>query len=553
MAKASFNLFLAKESCVEFDDLLTENSRQRLSDPNTYSFIFDGFADGARLHIFDRVRTVPAWIGRLRAEFGIETDIQTSSASGVLIFRTEGRLFATTFASGWMQLNDRKLEADFGLRVAINGLDDTKLKILERANLGDALRGVHLSPFQRDLNSFGVDEALDLIRKISGTANRDTAADTMSGAQSLKVTGDFTTADLPELASHSLGQFGSLAYQRTSFKVLDVVRPMTDKEVIDQLDQVVVERIKNVTGDFELGLPITYDNQVVEYRFKGFGSRRTHPDLMLSHYTEALGDDLQNLSVNVLKTHKIVARFDEDERSERPWTIRTALIGSIQYDDGLYAINEGNWYRLDERFSRSVLSAFDESVLDWVGVQAPRPFLTRAIGINNTSNRSRYEREADYNFEIANDLQLICMDADLISVPQISNSDFEICDLLDLRNKRLIHVKKNSRRSSVLSHFFKQGANSAQNIRFYPNVMNQLSEKIRLKAGDEAYRLFLDAHSDESRRWVVEYWIADSRRANGGFEIPFFSKVTFRDEQKKMRAMNYDVVIRFIELRYPVG
>jgi uncharacterized protein (TIGR04141 family) len=59
-----------------------------------------------------------------------------------------------------MYLDEDNIEGDFGLRVAINALDDKKLKRLERANLGDALRGVALSPFQREFTSFGQDDAL---------------------------------------------------------------------------------------------------------------------------------------------------------------------------------------------------------------------------------------------------------------------------------------------------------------------------------------------------------------------------------------------------------
>lgn len=449
-------------------------------------------------------------------------------------------------------LLDRQLEADFGLRVAINGLDDSKLKRLERANLGDAMRGVHLSPFQRDLNSFGVDEALDLIRKVSGTTNDDTNADTMSGAQALKVSGDFTLSDIPIIAADSLTRFTSHAYRRTGFRILDLVSPISDKDEIDELDRVVVENIKNDSGDFELGLPITYDDQVIEYKFQGFGGRRTYPDLMLAHYRNALGDSLDGLNVETLKKHKIVARFDENDNVERPWSIRTALIGSIQHQNQLYAINEGAWYLLSESFRDGVLRSFTDAVRSWRGVTRPRPLVQRVVsGNSRSSRRIRYESEGDYNASIAIDLDMVCMDADLISVPEVTNSGFEICDLLDVANKRLIHVKKSSRRSSVLSHFFKQGSNSAQNIRWYPNVMAQLIERVEEKSGPEKATLLSDMHADESRKWTVEYWLADTPRADGSFEIPFFSKVTFRDERKMLRAMNYEVVVRFIGLTDP--
>jgi uncharacterized protein (TIGR04141 family) len=46
----------------------------------------------------------------------------------------------------------------------------------------------------------------------------------------------------------------------------------------------------------------------------------------------------------------------------------------------------------------------------------------------------------------------------------------------------------------------------------------------------------------------VEFVIADSPRADGDFNIPFFSKISLRDESNILKAMGFDVAIRFIRL-----
>jgi uncharacterized protein (TIGR04141 family) len=48
--------------------------------------------------------------------------------------------------------------------------------------------------------------------------------------------------------------------------------------------------------------------------------------------------------------------------------------------------------------------------------------------------------------------------------------------------------------------------------------------------------------------WTVEFWIADAPRIAGGFNIPFFSKISLRDETSHLAAMGYGVAIRFIGL-----
>lgn len=59
---------------------------------------------------------------------------------------------------------------------------------------------------------------------------------------------------------------------------------------------------------------------------------------------------------------------------------------------------------------------------------------------------------------------------------------------------------------------------------------------------------FDNCHAD-NRKWKVELWIADSERTVGGHDIPFFSKISLRTEVIGLRAMNYDVGLKFIGLQ----
>jgi uncharacterized protein (TIGR04141 family) len=141
---------------------------------------------------------------------------------------------------------------------------------------------------------------------------------------------------------------------------------------------------------------------------------------------------------------------------------------------------------------------------------------------------------------------LICLDQQLVAVPGIQKSDFEACDLLDIDGKRFIHVKKSSRRSSVLSHFFKQGSNSAQQFRRFPALWGELGALVTaIKTKTEAKKL---TKAKDEPGWQVEFWIADAPRADGSLNIPFFSKISLRDEAIKLKAMGFEVGLRFISV-----
>ena len=542
MAQKTLTLYLGKDDLEDFDEVFTEEAQAKLGLRSTRVVDTPDFGDGARLYVFVGQDHPPRWLGELRQYFEIDGQITTSSAAAVLLFWSAGRLFASPFAHGWMYLDEHRFEGDFGIRAAINALDDAKLRRLERANLGDALRGVALSPFQRGLTSFGLDDALDLIRKISGRTRDDANANSMTGSRSLRVTGEFGIADLPVLAAEALDYFNSTAYQQTQFAILDSVMPVADRELRDELDELAAAAIRDGEERFELGLPVGFDDQAVSFRFRGPGLRGAHPDLLLRHYTEAMGERLPELSAEVLRSHRIVAEFEEEAKPSAQWPVRSALVGSLIYDNERYAINEGEWYRIERAFKDSIEDAFVGLIEQW---PAPPEPLRK---IFDEDGNGRYETEAAYNDRFAAENEFVLLDRALMRVPGVDRSDFESCDVLDIAEKRFLHIKKSSRRSSVLSHFFKQGANSARHFSMFANAWVTLRELVEERAGAQR-AADLDAVRNDDRPWKVEFIIADSPRANGAFNIPFFSKVSLRDEVRMLRAMQYGVGLKFIGLQ----
>ncbi|MEP5075341.1 MAG: DUF6119 family protein, partial [Lentilitoribacter sp.] len=243
MARKTYTLSLGKPDVVDFDQILSESARGKFAEPSTQIINAADFGDGARLYIFVGAFNTPAWLKDIRNEFDVPGRIQNRSSSAVLVFRKLERVFVATFAHGWMYLDESNVEGDFGLRVALNALDDKKLNRLDRANLGDALRAISLSPFQRDFSSFGVDDALDLVRKVGGAARDASSADAISGARALKISGDFLISNLPDLAEEALEFYNSNHYQQTSFKIIDVVSPVADSRMVAILDAAAAENI----------------------------------------------------------------------------------------------------------------------------------------------------------------------------------------------------------------------------------------------------------------------------------------------------------------------
>lgn len=539
MAKKTLTLHLAKPDVTDFVQILSETARERLTSPLTQVINAPNFSDGAKLFVFVGIEAVPNWLRDLRTTFSVPGQVLNSSACAILAFKAHGRMFVSTFAHGWTCLEDDNIEGDFGLRVALNSLDEKKLKRLERANLGDALRGVSQSPFQREFTSFGLDDSLDLIRRLSGLTRQEASADSVSGSRSLKVSGDFEIESLPNIAGEALAFYSSVDYRNSSFKIIDFVSPIADSRLASLLDDLAAQSIRDSQGQFELGLPVSYTDDSLTYKFSGPGLRGSYPDLLMRHYTEALGDRIADCDSTMLKEHKVIAVYSDDTPSQK-WSVRSSLIGSMTYNDGRYAINEGEWYRIDDSFKASIEEGFISLKEEW-GVQ---PIPLRKI---YDATGARYQTEPSYNQEWATRDGFLLLDTHEIQIPSVRRSQFEPCDLLDVENKRFIHVKKSSRRSSVLSHFFKQGSNSGQQFARFPAAWSQLLVLVGQLHGPEAEHK-LKIVIDDDRKWKVEFVIADTPRQNGSFNIPFFSKISLRDESISLKAMGYEVGVKFIGL-----
>lgn len=179
-AQKTLTLYLGKADIEAFEDVFTEEATAKLASESATIVDAPDFGDGARLFVFVGGTHRPKWLTDVRRDFDVPDQIWTASAAGVLLFWSSGRLFASTFAHGWMYLDEHCFEGDFGLRAAINALDDKKLKRLERANLGDAKHAIeNVSALYHEAG------ASDQAAK--GTGLRDLVIDAMTAAIIAKV------------------------------------------------------------------------------------------------------------------------------------------------------------------------------------------------------------------------------------------------------------------------------------------------------------------------------------------------------------------------------
>jgi uncharacterized protein (TIGR04141 family) len=542
----TFSLYLVKGTLAEYDDLLTENARQIIQTSSGKKSISKAFADGGALYIFPGHQAIPKWVPLLRPSFSLPDNLFSQSPSALLIFKSQEHTFVLTFSYAHVYLDLSKIEADFGLKVVVNAVSDEKLRSVERSNIGAAIRDFAQAAGQRDLRSFGLDDALDLIRKVSGRATDRGFANMVTGSRALRFSKQIELSELPQVAIEAVAFFKSRKYKKTSFKIIDFLSPVSDPVLESHLDERLVAAVREGSDEFEVAIPEIIPERLGSFRFEHAGFTRFYPDLSLELYREGLGTRLAALTVAELKRHIVAAYVEDDSRVYQYWSVHHSLVGSLVLDNQRYALNEGSWYHINKLFKDAADARFIELCGDPDAKMRPLKKIYPAAE-RGRKVKVAYQSEDSYNEEIAAETGYLLLDRKLIGIDDVPGPGIEVCDLVDLSKRRFIHVKKGSRQSSVLSHFFKQGSNSAQMIRKYEPFKAKLIERVQQDYGRRTAKE-LQGSLDSGDRWTIDFQIADFPRPDNTHNIPFFSKLTLREEARNIEAMGFDVRVNFIKL-----
>jgi len=543
----TFSLYLAKSTITALDDLLTQTARDLLKAGTAKKTHSPGFADENFVYVFPGQITTPKWVAQLGSIFQLPANLHAQSPSAVLAFRQNKNIFAVTFGHAHVYLNDKSTEADFGLKVAVNSVSDEKLRSIERSNIGVAIRDYAQAAGQRDLRSFGFDDALDLIRKVTGRAANADFADTVTGSRPLRFSKKVELSDLPMTATEAHLLFKSNVYKSTAFKIIDFLSPILDPAKEDQLNDALVTAIRAGTDEFEIAIPEIVSKGVTSFKFVRAGIAQYYPDLSLELYRTGLGKELPKLTADVLKHHGVAAYEADQDYPVETWSVHQSLVGSHAISGHRYALNEGLWYSIGTKIREAADKRFLELSVKKDSKLGPFKQIVQPHQKHKKSKVS-YQTEESYNADTATSSGYLLMDRNLIQIDEVPGNGIEMCDLLDIQGRRFIHVKKSSRQSSVLSHLFKQGGNAARMFRQYEPFRAALVSRVKKLHGK---KLSDELEAILEKTWTVEFRIADFPRKNGEHNIPFFSKLSLQEEARDIEAMGFKVKIGFIALSRP--
>lgn len=486
-----------------------------------------------------RPPSAPAWVGYVApALSAVPSHLKSSSASGMLVFKTAGHFFAATFGYARGFLDQSKIVRQFGLRVVLNTINPREIRSLDTKTFEDMVvaRTTQASR-STSLPVFGVDVSRDILRAATGEPREPRYGKRVSGADAIVLNLDGTVTDLPSICADLLDAFASTSY-KDEFSWIDDLAIVHAPATIHALDDALVAQLRvRDTSTTHLAMPDTLSWEDVE-AFKIAGTHGTQYDeLDLDAYLGELPDgDVATLTIERLKTRRISVSFS---RTSSDWDSKSSIYHSLvseqKTDTGMYVLIEGRWFEV----SKTLADAVDNFISKIEN--APLDLIPAEYG----------EKEADYNRRLADADQdaRVRLDAKILN-PQGAASGLEFCDVLTSAGV-LIHVKRKSR-SSTLSHLFSQGAVAATALVADGEFREKIRAKIlELNAASDAWGHVVPGASEAPDRgaYTVSYVVIANSTKTDNTWLPFFSRLNLMLQARTLANLG----IRYTLDRVPIA
>ncbi|WP_339621368.1 DUF6119 family protein [uncultured Salinibacterium sp.] len=516
MSIYALKLGMTVEDSLRDDHGYTETADHSSSIPELRVFIKRGSQDP------------PWWKGYL----DLNEDLLQGTNSAAAFVPSGQRMMVLTFGAGQFLLRDDAYEHDFGTRVVLNAVDPRKLKSTETLDPDSSQRRRTQIPYDGDLALLSFAGDASVLKSLTGKA-RPKYSDlvrSVTGSSSLRVTTPARAEDLPRLLSRLRKLYRSDSFLKT-FPDVAKIRPITDPVLISTLDEKLSAAVFDLSAPIVLTVPDILDYRDESFiQFSGHGVSQVFDDVYVKHYREYLEAhevELETMSVEVLK-HDYMLLLDGSNNQRQRWSIYKSLVYEVSDGtDYSYHFSDGSWFRV----AADLIVALRQDVDPyWIDANLPE---------------HRWPSEADYNKEVSDELNAVCLDQTNVS-PK-GQTAIEPCDILrgDGNKFELVHVKIGTS-SANLSHLFNQAVNSAELLRTVKQSRQKLHKLVEKNADLATADSVLAAV--ENDQFEVAIAIVSHKRTPElkSDNLPIFSRISLRRALRSLSAMRVPVSVQLV-------
>lgn len=441
-------------------------------------------------------------------------------------------VFSLVFGYGRTMLNEQSIVRNFGLRTAVNLIEESNIKSLNSLNIS-----TNYLDIQRQALSYGshsdlhVDTNADILKSISGRASYDSHYSTLNGADNLRFSAK-SDVSLSDLLNGILDAFFSENYKEKGLEWIDHVQYVKEKEIISELDRVLLNHIT----DKLLENPIIAPNKIVSYLdIEGYfisGMNSSHKlkenfydDIPSDQFWEFLSEKIEDkIIIDKLKNCSLYCWTNDS--AQKVSSIYDSLFIEIEYDNKKFFLNNGDWFIIESSYYSNITNKIDS-------IKIFRDPVIPSCEIKWS------EGEFNEKFVESDPDRFKLFDKKNFHSPNYGHSRIEPADIITIE-KQFIHVKKGGS-SANLSHLFAQGVVSAQLYKNETLFIDKINE------------LFEEGYFNSDDKIEVIYGIIDKRYDKKASEIlPFFSMINLSQHYDVLSSMGIKCQLLFIEQKVPV-
>ncbi|WP_068083660.1 DUF6119 family protein [Polycladidibacter stylochi] len=524
-------VYLIKEHVSDLKDIFKNPDKLQTQHIDTKD---DTEINGA-LFYKDSAKRPPKWLPFIQAEFVVDTlRIFNSSSYAVIVIKTNDRFFAIPFGMGSHLIDTTKIEYNFGLKVAINCIPQNDLKQINLTTPeASSQKTLKQAPKKSTPNEMGINQHKDILRGLAGDLpNNHSLGKRVEGKDSVRPTKNVETLIELKALCTDLLEYSKKEDYKEKFPWIDNMSITSDPMIIDSLFDELLKSIKSENFDHMYFSTPEFVSNIFSYEgfvFKGNKKRNKiaypFPEMpdFYSDFGKAFIDIMDQEQLR--KKCKVYLR-NEDGDDRFGWPLSRCIAWETIMNGKKYILSDGEWYQVNQTFYDEITSFFQSHVNS---------------DINLPDASQNYDREANYNFTACTNsdcYHLFDLGHPKAKHKTITSAGNEICDIFDSNNKRFIHVKP-GKSSSAISHLMRQGAFSAQIIQTEPVERKKFQGYLN---EDSINVSFLDNYNPQN--FIVTFALILGKTQNE--DIPFFSKVSFKDAATSITSMGYKCEFGYI-------
>lgn len=509
------NIYLIKKEFPSFDQIVKPGHKE-CPIPGVGTF-----------YLQDSHVKAPSWLKDFfLSELDDKVTLFSAGAKALLLisvwYGEEIRTFALAFGYGRLILNDGVAEERFGLKVVLNNVDPKSLRSIDKVTLGAiAKQSREQISRQGETATFGIDIEQDLVNAVTGRSNNALLGKMISGRDSLSISVKVNLQSISAFLPICMAQYESKAYQ-ADFDWIDQIRDIRDVTQRDLLNADLLHRLRNSDLDkIWMAAPSILDwVDIKGFKYSKSKSAELRDDLDVHEFLSLLTPE--EMTLGTLKSRLIYAVSSKNDTELDHWTAYSCLYVETTIGERVFILNNGKWYEIAAGFTQQVIQDFN--AIPESEIQLPH---------------YAHTDEGDYNEQLPAVLaNSYCMDRKLITYGG-AHSSIEFCDLMTDAGQ-IVHIKRYGG-SSHLSHLFNQGVVSGELFISDGAFRQKVNEKL-----PPTHQLADVINPPDARKYEIVFAIIS--KSNNPLDIPFFSKVSLRNAQRRLRLYGYKVSKKKIQI-----